>query len=47
MILTEFSDGKTIFKIFTNYKVTIKFSFEPSNIDPNSNKKNFFTISSY
>ena len=50
MILTEFSDGKTIFKIFTNYKVKqLNLALEPSNIKliPIPNKKNFFTISSY
>ena len=50
MIFTEFSDGKTIFKIFTNYKVKqLNLALEPSNIKliPIPNKKNFFTISSY
>ena len=50
MILTEFSDGKAIFKIFTNYKIKqLNLALEPSNIKliPIPNKKNSFTISSY
>jgi len=50
MILTEFSDGKTIFKIFTNYKIKqLNLALEPSNIKliPIPNKKDYFTISSY
>ena len=45
MILTEFSDGKTIFKIFTNYKVKqLNLALEPSNIKliPIPNKKRIF-----
>ena len=43
MILTEFSDGKTIFKIFTNYKINqLNLALDPSNIMflPYPNKKN-------